>query len=492
MDATVKPLRIPPEMSVYAEKHEIFDLIQTLVRNLVIDKPEDPIQYLIRLLKRESVEVPRVVILGPPASGKTTVAKKLCERIGAVHITSSSILKDDTELTRATRQYTEEGQGIPQDLWIKLIEERLSKADCVRRGWMLEAIPKSREEALCLQASGITPEHVVMLQGRDEVLTERSLGKRIDPVTGDVYHLTFMWPESAEVAQRLERPDCIMAEEEIACQLQAYYREVQGLQSTYRNCLKIIDADQPHVDVFAQALSYVLSRHHSDAPHTPRILLFGPPGCGKSLQASLLAQKYSLVDICCGELLKAVAADESSMGELIKPFLESGRRVPDNMVLKILTERLSRLDCTTHGWVLHGFPRDVEQAERLQESNFLPSRVFFLEMSDSVALERLTLRSTDPVTGERYHSLHNPAPGVKVQARLQCNPKDTEFEVCKRLKEYRSHVAALLAFYPQAVQVSADQQPHTVFECLESGMVGRPSKVLPELNIQALSGSSGL
>ncbi|KAK3538902.1 hypothetical protein QTP86_020172 [Hemibagrus guttatus] len=615
MDATVKPLRIPPDMSVYAEKHEIFELIQSLVRNLLIDKPEDPLQYLIGLLKRESIEdlekvydrvpreelwycmrksgvaekyvrvvqdmyersrtvvrcavgqteefnvevglhqgsalspflfaivmdqlseevrqespwtmmfaddivicsesreqveknlerwrfalerrgmkvsrMPRILILGPPASGKTTVAKKLCEHIGVIHITSSSILKDDTELTRAARQYTEESQEIPRDLWIQLIEERLSKADCVRRGWVLEAIPKSRQEALCLQASGIAPEHVVMLQARDDVLTERSLGKRIDPVTGDVYHLTFMWPENAEVAERLERPDSQTTEEEITRQLQAYHRELQGLQDTYSNCIKIIDADQPHVDVFAQVLNYVLSRHRSDAPHTPRILLFGPPGCGKSLQASLLAQKYSLVDICCGELLKAVAADESSMGELIKPFLESGRRVPDSMVLQILTERLSRLDCTTHGWVLHGFPRDVEQAERLQESNIVPSRVFFLEMSDDVALERLTLRYTDPVMGKRYHSLHNPAPGAKVQARLQRNPRDSEFEVCKRLKEYRSHAAALQAFYPQAVQVIADQQPHTVFECLESGTVGRPSKVLPELNIQALSGSSG-
>ncbi|XP_027018590.2 adenylate kinase 8 isoform X2 [Tachysurus fulvidraco] len=462
MDATDKPLRIPMEMSMYAEKHEIFDLIQTLVRNLLIDKPEDPIQYLIGLLKRESIEVPRILILGPPASGKTTVAKKLCEHIGAIHITSSSILKDDTELRRETKQYTEESQEIPQALWIKLIVERLSKADCVRRGWVLEAIPKSRQEALCLQASGIAPEHVVMLQARDDVLTERNLGKRIDPVTGDVYHVTFMWPESAEVAQRLERPD---KDTEMTRQLQAYHRELQGLQDAYSNSLKIIDADQPHVDVFGQVLSYVLSRHRSDAPHTPRILLFGPPGCGKSLQASLLAQKYNLVDICCGELLKAVAADESSMGELIKPFLESGRRVPDSMVLQILTERLSRVDCITHGWVLHGFPRDVEQAERLQESNFLQSR---------------------------YHSLHNPAPGPKVQARLQNNPRDCESEVCKRLEEYRSHAAALQAFYPQAVQVNADQQPHTVFECLENGMVGRPSKVLPELNIQALSGSSGL
>ncbi|XP_060762712.1 adenylate kinase 8 isoform X2 [Neoarius graeffei] len=447
MDATVKPLRIPPEMSTYAQKHEIFDLIQILMRNLVIDKPEDPIQYLIALLRRDSIEVPRVLILGPPASGKTTLAKKLCEHLGAIHITSSSILQDDTELTRATKRYTEENQEIPQDLWIKLIEERLAKTDCVRRGWVLEAFPKSREEALYLQASGIIPEHVVMLQARDDVLTERSLGKRIDPVTGDVYHVTFVCPESAEVAKRLERPDDLMSEEEMARHLQAYHREVQSLQDTYCHCLKIIDADQPHVDMFNQ--------------------------------------------VCCGELLKAVAADESSMGELIKPFLELGQQVPDNMVLQILTERLSRLDCTIRGWVLHGFPRDVEQAERLQESNFLPSRVFFLETSDDVALERLTLRSTDPVTGDRYHSLYNPAPSAEVQARLQCHPQDTEFEVCKRLKEYRSHAAALQAFYPQAVQVSTDQQPHTVFECLESRIVSRPSKVLPELKIQAPSGSSG-
>ncbi|KAI5613027.1 adenylate kinase 8, partial [Silurus asotus] len=478
MDATTKPLRIPPELSIYAQKHEIFDLMQSLVRNLVIDKPKDHIQYLIGLLKRESIEVPRVLILGPPASGKTTIAKKLCEHIGAVHITSNSILEYDSELSRTIKQYTEQSQEIPQDLWIKLVEERLSKPDCVRQGWILEAIPKNRQEALYLQACGIAPEHVVMLQAHDDVLTERSLGKRIDPVTGDVYHLTFIWPENVEVSQRLEKPDCLMDEEEIAHQLQAYRRVAQGLQDTYCNSLKIINADQPHVDVFAQVLSYVLSRHRSDAPHIPRILLFGPPGCGKSLQASLLAQKYGLVDICCGELLKAVAADESSMGELIKPFLESDRRVPDNMVLQILTERLSRLDCTARGWVLHGFPRDIEQAERLQESNFLPSRVFFLEISDDVVLERLTLRSIDPVTGERYHSLHNPAPGAIVQARLQCNPRDTEIEVYKRLKEYRSHVAALQAFYPQAFQVDADQQPHTVFECLESGMVGRPSKVL--------------
>ncbi|XP_066510718.1 adenylate kinase 8-like [Hoplias malabaricus] len=480
MDATAKPLRIPPDMDIYAEKHEIFDLIHTLVRNLVVDKPADPIQYLIEMLKRENTEVPKIVLLGPPASGKSTIAKKLCEHTSAIHITASNILKDDSDLTRAAQEYTENNQEIPQELWIKLIQQRLSKVDCVRRGWVLDAIPKTREEALCLQEAGIAPEHVVMLQAPDAVLIERSLGKRIDPVTGDVYHLTFMWPDSLEVSQRLERPQGLISEEAIYHQVQAYHREAHGLQHTYESCLKIIDVDQPHVDVFAQVLTYILSRHHSAAPHTPRIILLGPPGSGKKLQARLLSDKYNLVNICCGELLKAVAADESSMGELINPFLESGRRVPDSMVLQILTERLSRLDCTMRGWILHGFPKDLDQAEALQETKFRPSRVFFLEMTDDVAVERLTLRAIDPVTGEGYHSLYKPAPSAEEHARLRYNPKNSETEVQNRLKDYWTHVSALQAFYPQAVQVNADQDPHTVFECLESRLVGRLPKVLTD------------
>ncbi|XP_055776503.1 adenylate kinase 8 isoform X3 [Salvelinus fontinalis] len=405
MDETAKPLRIPPEMAIYAEKHEIFDLVQTLVTNLMVDKPEDPIQYLIVLLKRGSVEVPRVMLLGPPASGKRTVARKLCEHTQVIHITDSNILKEDTDLTKKALQYKAKQQEIPGDLWIKLIQQRLSKIDCVRRGWVLEGIPQTREEALSLQEAGVAPNHVVLLEAPDAVLIERSQGKRIDPVTG--------------------------------------------------------------------VLTYILSRHCSVAPHTPRVLLFGPPGSGKSLLAKLISQKYNIVNLCCGELLEAVSADATNMGELIKPYLESGQQVPDSMVLQILTERLSRLDCTTRGWVLHGFPRDLEQAEKLQESNFIPSRVFFLEMTDDVAIERVTLRSIDPVTGERYHSLYKPAPSPEVQTRLQFNPKDSEAQLLRQLKEYWANASSLQDLYPEAVHINADQDPHTVFESLESRLVGR-------------------
>ncbi|KAM6954520.1 adenylate kinase 8 [Aplochiton taeniatus] len=474
MDETMKPLRIPPEMAIYAEKHEIFDLVQNLVTNLMVDKPNDPILYLIGLLKRCTVEVPRIMLLGPPASGKRSIARKLCESLHAIHITDTNLLQEDTELTKTALEYRDRGEEIPGEVWVSMIQQRLAKIDCFRRGWLLEGFPRTRREALGLQEAGIAPEHVVMLEAPDSVLLERGVGKRVDPLTGDVYHLTFVWPTNQEVQQRLELPSGrSLSEEQRLAELYQYRREVHALQRTYPSMLKTFDADQPHTDVYDQVLNYILSLQRTMAPHTPRILLFGPPGSGKSLMAKLISQKYNIVNVCCGELLKSVSVDATSMGELIKPYLETGQRVPDSMVIQILTDRLSRVDCTTRGWVLHGFPRDLEQAERLQETNFIPSRVFFLEMTDDVAIERITQRAVDPVSGERYHSLYKPAPSAEIQNRLVFNPADSEPVLQQKLREYWATAATLQGLYRDAAHINADQDPHTVFESLESRLVGR-------------------
>ncbi|XP_035291378.1 adenylate kinase 8 isoform X1 [Anguilla anguilla] len=477
MDATTKPLRIPPEMSIYAETHEIFDLVQLMVTNLLVDKPEDPLQYLIDYLKRDSLEVPRVMLLGPPASGKRTIARQLCEQTRAVHVTASSVLKEDTELARRTQQHGDQKQEIPSEQWIRLIQQRLSKTDCVQQGWVLEGIPRNRQEALLLQELGIAPDHVVVLEAPDAVLIHRSLGKRVDPVTGDVYHTTFRWPRDDEVGRRLVRGE-VLSEEQAAARLLRYHREAHGLRRAYENRLAVVNADQHHDDVYAQVLTHVLRRPRSAAPHTPRVLLLGPPASGKSLLAERIAQKYDIVNVGCGQLLKAAAADQAETGELITPYLETREPVPDSTVLQILTQRLSRLDCTTRGWVLHGFPRNAEQAKKLQESKFIPSRVFFLEVMDAVALERVALRAVDSVTGERYHSLYKPAPSPEVQARLRQSPLDSEALVQARLNEYWDHMPALQAVYPDAVYISGEQDPHTVLESLESRLVGQLPKRL--------------
>ncbi|XP_018548866.1 adenylate kinase 8 [Lates calcarifer] len=464
MDETVKPLRIPPQMSVYADKHNIFHLVQSLVSSLVIDQPDDPLSYLINLLQRSSVDIPRIILLGPPAVGKHTVATKLSAELRAVHVTADSLLQDQSELSVQARQYTLTQQELPAELLLKLTQQRLTEVDCFNRGWVLEGIPQTRLQALSLQQVGVVPEHVVMLEAPDDVLLERSQGKLVDPLTEHVYHQTFIWPDDDIIAERLEKGRGPSEEQRLA-ELQRYRCEVTGLTSAYQHVLKVVNSDQPHADVYQQVLAFVRTRRRS---RTPRILLLGPPGSGKSHQARLLSEKYKMVDVCCGRLLRSVAADGSSLGEEIQPYLDDGRPVPDSLVLQVLEQRLSRVDCSCRGWILHGFPQDLQQARSLQESQHQPNRVFFLELTDDVCLERITLRATDPVSGERFHAVTRPAPSSQVQNRLKTRPADSTHSVTHSLNQYRTHTAVLQSVYPDAVHIDADQDPRSVFEALES------------------------
>ncbi|KAF3820977.1 hypothetical protein GH733_011130, partial [Mirounga leonina] len=159
----------------------------------------------------------------------------------------------------------------------------------------MDGIPETREQALMIQTLGITPRHVIVLSAPDTVLIERNLGKRIDPQTREIYHTTFDWPSESEIRNRLMVPGGI-SELETARKLLEYHRNIIRILPAYPKILKVINADQPCVDVFYQALTYVQTNHRSNAPFTPRVLLCGPVGSGKSLQAALLAQKYGLVN----------------------------------------------------------------------------------------------------------------------------------------------------------------------------------------------------
>ncbi|KAF6721086.1 Adenylate kinase 8 [Oryzias melastigma] len=451
MDETRRPLRIPPQMRSYAEKHDLSQLAQDLVSNLLIDQPDDPISYLINLLQGSSLDIPRVMVIGPPAVGKYTLCKRLSAELRAVHVTTESLLQGQSE-------------DLPSEVLVQIVQQRLQKVDCLTKGWVLQEIPKTRLQALSLQQAGILPKHLVMLEAPDDVLQERNQGRMVDPQTKDVYHQIFIWPSDDTIAQRLQKGRSL-TNKQLSEELQRYSCEVTGLRSAYQHVLKVISGDQPHSDVYQQALAFVQTRHRS-RPH--RILLLGPPGSGKSLQARQLAEKHSMVDVSCGRLLRSVAADDSTLGEDIQLYLDDGLPVPDSVVLQVLEERLSQEDCSSRGWVLHGFPNNLLQARSLQESHHEPNRVFFLEATDEVCQERITLRATDPVSGQRFHAVSNPAPSTEFHSRLQTRPEDSREEVMRRLREYRELSGALKSVYPDAAHVDADPQPWTVFEALLS------------------------
>ncbi|KAM5259442.1 adenylate kinase 8 isoform 3-T3 [Hipposideros larvatus] len=401
MDATTAPHRIPPEMPQYGEANHIFEMMQNMLEQLLIYRPEEPIPFMIDHLQQNNDNVPKIVVLGPPAAGKTTIAMWLCKHLNSNLLTTENLIaKEFSSLAAGARGHYQKTKSVPGTLLVRLIQERLREEDCVKRGWILDGIPETREQALTIQTLGIVPRHIIVLSAPDTVLIERNLGKRIDPQTGEIYHTTFDWPPESEIQNRLVVPTGIL-ELETAQKLLEYHRNIVRILPLYPKILKVISADQPCVDVFYQALTYVQTNHRSNAPFTPRVLLCGPVGSGKSLQAALLAQKYRLVNVCCGQLLKEAVADKSAYGQVIQPFFEKEVAVPDNIVMKVLCQRLNQLDCIQKGWVLHGFPRDLDQARLLDRADHRPNRVFFLNVPLDSIIERVTLRRTDPVTGER-------------------------------------------------------------------------------------------
>ncbi|XP_073872252.1 adenylate kinase 8 isoform X5 [Macaca fascicularis] len=435
MDSASAPHRIPPEMPQYGEENHIFELMQNMLEQLLIHQPEDPIPFMIQHLHKDNDNVPRIVILGPPASGKTTIAMWLCKHLNSSLLTLENLVLNEFSLTatKAKRLYLQR-KTIPSALLVQLIQERLAEEDCVKRGWILDGIPETREQALRIQTLGITPRHVIVLSAPDTVLIERNLGKRIDPQTGEIYHTTFDWPPESEIQNRLMVPEDI-SELETAQKLLEYHRNIVRVIPSYPKILKVISADQPCVDVFYQ--------------------------------------------VCCGQLLKEAMADRTTFGELIQPFFEKEMAVPDSLLMKVLSQRLDQQDCIQKGWVLHGVPRDLDQAHLLNSLGYNPNRVFFLNVPFDSIMERLTLRRIDPVTGERYHLMYKPPPTMEIQARLLQNPKDAEEQVKLKMDLFYRNSADLEQLYGSAITVNGDQDPYTVFEYIESGIINPLPKKIP-------------
>ncbi|XP_045419634.1 adenylate kinase 8 isoform X3 [Lemur catta] len=407
------------------------------------------------------------------------MAMWLCKHLNSNLLSVENlVIRELPLLTTETRKHYQKTKTVPSTLLVRLIKERLAQEDCIRRGWILDGIPETREQALMIQTQGVIPRHVVVLSALDTVLIERNLGKRVDPQTGEIYHTTFDWPPESDIQNRLVVPAGI-SEMETARKLLEYHRNIVRIIPSYPKILKVISADQPCVDVFYQALTYVQTHHRSNAPFTPKVLLCGPTGSGKSLQAALLAQKYGLVNVCCGQLLKEAVADKTQFGELIRPFFEKEMAVPNSLVVKVLSERLDQQDSIQKGWVLHGFPQDLDQAHMLNSVGYDPNRVFFLNVPFDSIVERLTLRRIDPVTGERYHLLYKPPPTMEIQARLLQHPKDSEEQVKLKVDLFYRNSADLEQFYGQAVTLNGDQDPYTVFEYVESGIINPLPKKIP-------------
>ena len=166
-----------------------------------------------------------------------------------------------------------------------------------------------------------------------------------------------------------------------------------------------------------------------------RLILLGPPGAGKGTQAQRLVQKYGIVQLSTGELLRAAVAAQTPVGLQAKDIMASGALVPDEIVIGIISDRLDQPDMK-NGFILDGFPRTVPQAaaldELLKKKHIKLDAVVELRVNESALLQRVENRVAEMrARGE--------------EVRID----DTPEVLAKRLAQYRSLTEPLIHYYSE-------------------------------------------
>jgi adenylate kinase len=180
-----------------------------------------------------------------------------------------------------------------------------------------------------------------------------------------------------------------------------------------------------------------------------RMILVGPPGAGKGTQAARLIDTYRIPHISSGDMLRAFVKEGTALGQSADAYMKAGKLVPDEVVIGMILERISRPDCAA-GFMLDGFPRTAAQAAALdaamRDAGVELDAVVLIEVPDALLEERAIGRRTDPETGTIYHLTYNPPPAA-IAHRLVHRKDDTIEAVTMRVQKYHSETAPIVPFY---------------------------------------------
>ena len=188
------------------------------------------------------------------------------------------------------------------------------------------------------------------------------------------------------------------------------------------------------------------------------LIFLGPPACGKGTQTNRLAEYLNFPHVDTGSLLRNEIKNETEAGIEAKKFIDKGQLVPAELVAKIIKNRLSQDDCKD-GYILDGYPRSVEQADKLEiinqeintDNNDVDFRAIYFDIDVNLLIERIINRLSCPVCGAIYNLLSIP-PKVenhcdKDGAELTQRKDDTKEVAQARFDTYFKETAPLIDYY---------------------------------------------
>ena len=184
-----------------------------------------------------------------------------------------------------------------------------------------------------------------------------------------------------------------------------------------------------------------------------RVILLGGPGAGKGTQADFICESYGIPKISTGDMLRAAITAGAVLGLKAKKVMDAGGLVSDDIILGLVSDRLSQPDCKS-GFLFDGFPRTIAQAEGLARAGVGIDRVIEIVVDDEEIVRRMSGRRIHPGSGRSYHVEFNP-PRVSGKDNetgedLIQRDDDAESTVRERLRVYHKQTKPLVGYYQTA------------------------------------------
>lgn len=183
-----------------------------------------------------------------------------------------------------------------------------------------------------------------------------------------------------------------------------------------------------------------------------KLILLGAPGAGKGTQAEIISRMCGIPTISTGNILRAAIKNGTPVGLQAREYIDSGRLVPDEVIIGIITERLAQDDCA-NGYILDGVPRTINQAQVMEDSGIEIDRAVALEVEDEAIIKRMSGRRVCENCGASFHVVTNPpkAEGCcdSCGGALVVRSDDAPGTVKARLTQYHAETEPLKGFYAE-------------------------------------------
>ena len=201
------------------------------------------------------------------------------------------------------------------------------------------------------------------------------------------------------------------------------------------------------------------------------IIFLGAPGAGKGTQAEIVSEKLAIPTVSTGNIIRAALKNGTPMGLKAKEFIESGKLVPDEVVIGIIKDRLAEDDCK-NGFILDGFPRTIPQAEALDTMGIVIDKVIDIEVADEKIATRMGGRRVCKACGNSYHLEYKKPQNDGVcdacGGELQIRKDDAPETVLDRLNVYHEQTEPLKDFYAKCGKLRSVEGTAPITEITEA------------------------